>query len=226
MSAAYRIAFCRVVTGLSMGLLAALPGCSGANATPDDEGKPPVFTVRLDDSLNGAALSRAAGPAGQSDRPRRALAFEMVGRAAGTGEADSTEQRAAAAQAAILDAFGKALIEARGERNQSTSDFTARLGPRLTVSHRTIGDGYELEVRVISGGAESQFIVRDGRLQHEPRDLALIRRIFEETNGEFSLLGAEETPSGAVARVACYVPAGFDAAPPVHVAEADDGTTP
>ena len=126
---------------------------------------------------------------------------------------DSTpEQRAASTQAAIIDAFGKALIEARASRGQSTADFTAKIGPRMKVTHRTIDTGYEIQISLLYRGVESLFVVRNGVLQHPPQDLGLIRRLFEETNGEFSLLATDSTTTGgvALAKVGCYLPAGFD----------------
>jgi hypothetical protein len=65
-------------------------------------------------------------------------------------------------------------------------------------------------VDVISRGVETSFIVRHGQLQHPPHDVKLVQRIFQETNGEFSLLGAEWRPDAGsyVATVGCYTPAG------------------
>ena len=48
----------------------------------------------------------------------------------------------------------------------------------------------------------------------------MIHRIFEETNGEFSLLGAEWSPEAGtwVATVGCYLPAGLGEALAVDAA--------
>jgi hypothetical protein len=155
----------------------------------------------------------SAKPApGAEDEPGllpRAFAFEMAGFSAPVHGA-TQEQRTAAAQAAIIDAFCRALIEARRARGQSGVDFTTAIGSRLTVRHCKTDDGYQVEIGVISRGVETSFVVRNGRLQHPPHDVKLLQRIFDETNGEFSLLGTEWQPGAGicVAKVGCYIPAG------------------
>jgi len=169
------------------------------------------FTIRVDRTNNGAAhTADDTDPTRPSDRPRT-LAFEMVGYSNAAQDA-TPEQRAAASQAAIVDAFCKALIEARTTRGQSTADFTAKFGPRMNVTHRTLDDGYEVQISLVYHGVESLFVVRNGVLQHPPQDLGMVHRLFEETNGEFSLLTTEASSTGgiALAKVGCYLPAGFD----------------
>ena len=74
--------------------------------------------------------------------------------------------------------------------------------------HRTVGTSDEIEVRLIARGIQKVFVVRDGVLQHLPHDVSLIREIFDETNGEFSLLPADRAarPGVCIAKVGCYVP--------------------
>jgi hypothetical protein len=183
-------------------------GCAEKPAKTEVASTESDYAIRLERDRAG---SSSAAPL---DRPRapRALTFEMSGFAAPPAGAITTEARTAAMQAAVLDAFVKALIEARRSRGQTTADFTARMGPRLTITHRQIGDGYEAEVTLISRGEDSTFVVRDGVLQHPPHEIRLLRQVFEETNGEFSLLSTEwSAPSGGCqATVACYRPAGLE----------------
>jgi hypothetical protein len=184
-----------------------------------------AYKITLDRGDNGAAVASDRG--GWADRSvgPRDLKFEMAGFSRLTEGGDAQEQRAATTQAAIIDAFCLALIEARRSRGQSDADFMARLGPRLTVTHCTTGDGYEVQVELISRGAETTFVVRNGQMQHPPRDLRTVHQIFEETNGEFSLLGTEWSPEAdvCVATVGCYLPARFEEALAGNVAvDADD----
>lgn len=175
----------------------------------------------------------AADSAARGTLPRE-LAFEMAGTArvgavggsrvggtragaeaisAGPGEENGAErERAAARQVAIIEAFAQALIEARRLRGQPTSDFTARLGPRLTIYHRSLGDGFEIEVVLVRRGEETHFEVKRGVLQHEPRNGEAVARLFEETNGEFALLESRWLAGGdeCLARVACFRPVGLD----------------
>lgn len=168
-------------------------------------------TITLDREDNGAAVASTRTSRDRRPQMQRVLSFEMAGFSSVPDLGVTQEQRAAATQAAIIDAFCKALIEARRARGQTDSDFTARLGPRLTVTHRPVDDGYQVEANLISRGAETTFVVRDGQLQHQTHDVRMIHRLFEETNGEFSLLGTEwSSDAGAcVAKVGCYLPAGL-----------------
>ena len=202
----------RFVTVLSMAMY--LPACRTdrpADATAIQSQARPEYKIHVDRANNGAARAMADTDAtGESDR-QRTLAFEMVGYS--TAAQDATlEQRAAASQAAVIDAFCKALIEARTARGQSAADFTVKIGPRLKVVHRTVDAGYEVQISLVYRGVESLMVVRNGVLQHPPQDLGLIHRLFEETNGEFSLLTTDAPAAGgvALAKVGCYLPAGFD----------------
>jgi hypothetical protein len=172
----------------------------------------PDYKIHVDRANNGAAKAIADNDAADAADQQRTLAFEMVGYST-TAQDATAEQRVAASQAAVIDAFCKALIEARTARGESSADFTTKIGPRLMVAHRTIDGGYEVQISLMYRGIESLFVVRNGVLQHPPQDLGLIRRLFEETNGEFSLLTMDASDSGSVAlaKVGCYRPAGFDA---------------
>ncbi len=214
----------------STAMLAVVAGlvCCGCGAKEEEVNQSvsdQAYKITLDRGDNGSAVASQRG--GRTDRSAgpRDLTFEMAGFSRLAESSDAQEQRAAALQAAIIDAFSKALIEARRSRGQSDADFIARLGPRLTVTHCSTGDGYEVQVELIARGAETTFVIRNGQMQHPPRDLQAIHRIFEETNGEFSLLGTEWSPEAdvCVATVGCYLPARFEEALAGNVAvDADD----
>ncbi len=191
-----------------------LAGCGPAERTEGASESAEGLTIHIDRNENGAAFGSGGEAAGPRIAIRRRLAFEVSGMAPTAPAGASHEQRAAARQAAIIDAFGKALIEARRSRGQSVADFTAKLGRRLTVVHRTVGTGDEIEVRLIARGVQKVFIARDGVLQHLPHDVSLVRKIFDESNGEFSLLPADEAVRSdvCVAKVGCYVPVAMEGA--------------
>ncbi len=203
---------------LSLALLlvvvSAMTGCS-ADANKGTAQKASVdeaaFTIHIDQSDNGAAIAEVQEKERRRMMPRE-LAFEMAGFAELHANEASQEERAAASQAAIIDAFTRALIEARRNRGQSTSDFTAEIGPRLRVRHTSLDDGYEVRISLISRGEESEIVVRNGVLQHPPRDMRLVHLIFDETNGEFSILDAGQLNQNGqyLAKVGCYLPRGFD----------------
>ncbi len=172
----------------------------------------PVYHVSIDRGNNGAAIAGGEDGTVKATPLPRMLSFEMVG-SAGLADAGASQQaRAAATQAAIIDAFRLALIEARRTRGQTTSGFTAELGPRLKVEFSPRDDGYEFRVCLRKDGVQKEFVVVNGALQHEPHEWAFLHQIFEDTRGEFSLLGTDWEPlrGECVATVGCYLPEGYD----------------
>lgn len=190
---------------LGVCVLSLITGC--LNTSSDARPATEVYKVQIDREENGAAHSPQSRDADPEKIQPRNLAFEVTGFGRRPYSRAPQEGRASARQAAIIDAFCKALIETRRSRGESTSNFKAKLG-RLTVAHRTVGGGEEFEVRVIAQGIEKRFVVRDGVLQHLPHDFKLIHKMFEETEGKFSLLppGPSPAPGTYVATVGCYLP--------------------
>lgn len=198
----------------------ALIGCHPANESPYGPGKQRPFIVRVDPTENGAARgSGESSAAGGRELPRR-LAFKVTGVAPHPSNASGAEARVAASQAAIINAFIHALIEARRTRGQPTDNFTAHLGPRLTVSYRSLDGRAESRITLVYEGRTSRLTVYDNVLQHPPVDIRLIRKIFGETNGEFALLSTDETRGEtlAAATVACYLPSGYPTNASLNVA--------
>ncbi len=183
-------------------------GCGPKEEVRQQAASDDAFTITIDRSENGATASSASEAAGADTTIPRALSFEMAGFSSPLDSDAPAEQLAAARHAAIIEAFCNALIEARRSRGQTDSDFEAKLGPRLTVTHCTTIDGYDVEVKLTRRGAGTTLLVRNGVLQHPPCDWQLIQGMFEETNGEFSLLGTERsaTDDTYIAKVGCYLP--------------------
>ncbi len=183
-----------------------------------------AFTIHIDRGNNGAVKGTGSRREDRRTPMPRIMAFEMSGTVEKPPADAEADRHAAAKQAAIIEAFAGALIEARRSRGQPTADFSAQMGPRLTVCHQSLEPGHAIEVRLTSRGVETVFAVRDGELQHPAHDFALVRRLFAETNGEFSLLGAGATTLSDqyIATVACYQPRVMDAALAGSGATSDD----
>lgn len=191
---------------------AVLAGCGDQQAASRPVSEEAPLKVRIDRADNGAASPRGGRTSAQM-RPRT-FAFEMTGIGKMSRVESSAEDRAAAAQAAIIEALCNALMESRGADPRSASPFVAEFGPRLKVTRNVTPDGVRTSVRLVARGIETLFVAIDGRLQHEPHNLRLVQQIFEATNGEFSLL-ATAWPLAAgesVATVAHYHLSGSDAA--------------
>ncbi|MEK6643946.1 MAG: hypothetical protein AABZ08_08555 [Planctomycetota bacterium] len=193
---------------MSLFSVALLAGCGSARTVAvSDTSTQTDYKVRIQRNSSASTSDTIAAPA-------RDLAFEVSGFAGATVGTDKSDEKTSVTQAAIVDAFVRAMVEARRNRGQTTGDFTTKIGPRVTIVHRQIGDGYEAQITLMARGVDTTFIVRDGVLKHEPHDLKLLRQVFDETNGEFALLGTTWKPvqRGCEARVACYQPAGMEGA--------------
>jgi hypothetical protein len=203
----------------------ALPwACGSGERVRQKSANESAFGVRIDRSDNGAAVQRSRSREDTPPISPRALAFEMTGFAKPAEPASLQEHRAAARQAAIIDALCKALLETRHLQGIAATDFTAELSPRLKVAYSKTAAGYKARITLVSRGVETAFEVRDGRLQHPPHDLRLVQQIFEETNGEFALLGADWSVArgGYVATVGCYCSRESESAPTEQAAAAQD----
>jgi hypothetical protein len=191
-----------------------LSGCAPKEKVRQTAAADNGFDVRIDRSENGAAtpVGRAGGQ--KTDAAARSLAFTMSGAGQMPETGASPERRAAASQAAIIVAFCKAIGEARTAAGQPSADFSVDFGPRLKVSRAAIEGGFQDRVTLVSRGIETTFIVRNGKLQHEPHDIRQMQQIFAATNGEFSLLGTDWSPvkGECVATVARYLPADLNSA--------------
>ncbi len=200
-------------TAVVFSLAPSLGGCGGAGRSgqPVAETEAPpqdFYAVRIDRTADASAA------ADSTDAPRTPPPREFLSQLAGVGRAPADNRgpdgRAAAREAAIIEAFFKALIETRRSSTESTAGFVVDLSDRLQAA-RGIEQGVEvLELRLLSRGAETVFQVRGGVLQHPAHDFELICQVFAETQGRYSLISAErlDSPRNYVARVACYEPAG------------------
>ncbi len=203
-------------------------GCnrSSSNDEPVVQKAPPpeVFTVRIDAGNNGAAPMVQKGYDPSKRRAPRALIFETSGVARLPDEGASQEEWAAVREAAVLDAFAKAIMEARRMAGLPEDEFVEEFSSRMTVAQRISVNGEEFEVRLVDRGMERLFLLRDTVLQHPPHDFELVRKIFAETNGEFTLLPVDEAPMGRmIAKVGCYEKAMLSG----HFAEnTEDSATP
>lgn len=165
-------------------------------------------SARTPQSNYAVHIERGADAPCDSPRcARRSLAFEVTGFAPSAAAGTASDQKAAVTQAAVIDGLAQAIIESRRNRGEPTADFTVKLSPRLTLTHRQMGEGYEVEATLLSRGVDTTFVVKNGVLQHPPQELRLLRQLFDESRGEFELLATRWEAGGCQARVACYEPA-------------------
>lgn len=175
------------------------------------------YTIHVDRPASADA------PAGTDAARPRKFAFRVTGSAPLPADDAAAEDRIAAEQAAVIEAFRHALIESRRAQGKSAENFTVQFSPRLSVQCRSTGDSVETTVSLLYRGIKNRLVVRDGILQHPPVDLRIIRGVFDETDGQFALLDTEPLRDAdrIAAAVACYQSSGFDATPR-NVARSDD----
>lgn len=178
--------------------------------------------INIDRTHNGAAIRLARRAPRDVPRMQRPLSFEMCGTAPEAAGDSTRDARAAATQAAIVNALFSAVVETRRAKGEPVVNFTANLGPRLTITHLSFEGGQEIRLSLSSARGDSEFVVRNGVLTHPPHDLETVRRVFDATNGEFSLIDTQRDElSGAItARVGCYGPASAETA---IAADVDNG---
>lgn len=195
-----------VLIGFSASL-SAMSGCSSRNE-PEPVSQAthsPNYTVCIDSGNNGAASPVTPVTHAERRRPPRVLVFETSGVAPIPKDGGTQEEWAAARESAVLDALAEGIMESRRDAGLPDRNFVDKIAPRLTAAHRTTDAGEEFELRLVDRGLERIFLIRDGLLQHPPHDFELVRKIFTETNGAFTLLPVDEAPLNRyVARVGCY----------------------
>lgn len=177
----------------------------------------PPPTVRVDPSANGAAPSRGPPVAGIEFAGRR-LAYVIRGVGRADDHVADPDRRPSMSQAAVVEALCGAVAEARRLRGESGADLTVPLSPRLTITTKSAGpETHEVELTLVVNGRSNVFRARGGVLQHPPNDLSIVRRVFEETHGDYALISTEFDLDGnqCVAVVGAYRPADLaTAAPP------------
>lgn len=183
-----------------------VPACQmEGSGAPADSSAP---AVAINPRENGAAIHIPARARRDEFPRRRSLAYEITGVAKGPVSPSTSEQRASAAQAAIVDALCLAVAEDRRNRGLTEADFSEEISPRLSVARRGSTPSTLSRVVLISGGTETVFETRDGVLTHPPHDIRSVQLLFDATAGRYALLGADWQPSQDIwtARVACYHP--------------------
>jgi hypothetical protein len=212
----------RLTTGALLAATLTLCGCHGGQKSQPAAPAPVKenYGIHIDRGTSGPGRF-GASYADLNKNAQRKLAFEMTGFAAPPESEYYPQDRSAIRQAAIIDALARALIEARRARGQTLCNFTAKIGPNLTLSQRAIGKGSEVNLVLMYRGEEIRFHVVNGILKSPPQDLQVIQRIFDQTNGEFALLGVgcSTQSRSCMARVAGYMPVESE----VRVAGTPDG---
>ncbi len=181
-------------------------GCNSPNAGGPSAEPAAGPAVNLDRTDNGAAVRLTRRAPRDDRRLQRPLSFVMTGSAPFAAGDSTTDSRAAATQAAVIDALFAAVVENRRDAGESIVNFTQHLGPRVSLTHLSLEGRDEIRVKLASTRGESEFVVRDGVLTHPPYDFETLRRVFEATDGEFSLLETrrDALQKSITARVGCY----------------------
>lgn len=165
--------------------------------------------ISVNRASNGAAVRLVRSDSSDD----RLVPRELMCVVSGSAELDSALQRSdarsSAAQAAIVDALFRAVLETRDPGGDASVEQAFRVGTRLSLNRLALeGGGHEIRIAVTSAGSTTEFVTRGGRLQHPPHDLSLVHAMFDAAEGDFALLGAVPDPGGRFyeAEVACYAP--------------------
>lgn len=185
----------------------AITGCGSPQSTSSSGTTAEL--VSMDPSRNGAASADAEPVGGISPGDKR-LNFIVQATGQRPIVGNEQEQRLAMEQAAIVEALGTAVAQARRQQGQSFDQFSAPIGRGTTLTFRLLADGErDVEIKADLDGRAVVLHSSDGHLNHPPFAPGTIERVIKSTNGRFALLSCEPSLIGeeATATIACYVSA-------------------
>jgi len=198
----------RFTLGISFISSIAITGC-GSLQSKSNSGTTAEL-VSMDPSRNGAASANADSVGGIPPGNQK-LSFIVQATGQRPIAGDEQEQRLAMSQAAIVEALGTAVAQARRQQGQAFDQFSAPIGRGTTLTYRLLADGgRDVEIKAEFDGRSVVLHSSDGHLNHPPFASVTIERIFKSTNGQFALLSCEPSLIGeeATATIACYQSAG------------------
>ncbi len=175
---------------------------------------PKADAIRLSRTQVGAEVRPEADvqPAPEAPAVKRELLFVVTG----FGETPETggllERRAAAVEAAVVDALGRAIRQKRRDPKTGTMspEYRVELSPRLIVVGQLVRGAFQTAIRLTVDRAgkshDYELCVLNGVLAEPPHDRAIIDEIFQAAGGEFVLQSTGPTPEPGRyrAEVACY----------------------
>ncbi len=198
----------RLTLGISFLGSFALAGCGSPHAKSGSGTTAEL--VSMDPSRNGAASADAESAAGI---PLGSQKLNFIVQATGQRPiaGDDQEQRLAMSQAAVVEALGTAVAQARRQQGQTFDQFSAPIGRGTTLTYRLQADGgRDVEIKAELDGRSVRLHSSDGHLNHPPYAPGTVERVIKSTNGRFALLSCEPSLIGeeATATIACYQAAG------------------
>ncbi|MBN1344173.1 MAG: hypothetical protein JXQ73_15920 [Phycisphaerae bacterium] len=140
--------------------------------------------------------------------PRRRFTFLVTGVGCESKKGSPVERKAAALEAAVVDAIGRAAREML--RNPSTGkapvEYRMTLGPGLTVFGQLVQGQPQTAILLDHRGRIDELCARQGVLAHPPHGTKIIQQIFAATDGQLVLQATRQadTPGCYTADVGYY----------------------
>lgn len=169
----------------------------------------PEYVIRFDTDTEALPADDATKLA-RNAQPQ--LAFVVTGVGSEPEKGTVMERRAAAFEAAIIEAIGRAVREMQRDpkTGRSPVEFQAPIAPGLTVFGQLVGGAPRTVVLLDQRGREFELCSTKGVLAHPPHDNRIIQHVFEAAGGRLVLHKTEHNVSSrsCKADVGVYVPPG------------------
>jgi hypothetical protein len=144
----------------------------------------------------------------QQPEPARRFSFLVTGFGVEPPGGNPVDRKAAAIEAAIVDALGQAVREAQRDpkTGRAPIEYKMDLGPGLTIYGQLVGGAPQTVIVLDRRGRTYEFCSRSGVLAHPPYDARVVQQVFAATQGRFVLQAtrATEEPGRYSADVGYY----------------------
>ena len=174
-------------------------------AEPEPVGPAPIaIDVGEVEAVETTRPAEAVRPAAVERR----LAFLVTGYGVEPKSGGPVERKAAALEAAVVDAIGRAVREMQRDpkRDRTPVEYKVTLAPGLNVFGQLVGGLPRTVVLLDRRGRVTELCARNGLLAHPPHDSKVVQQIFAATEGRLVLHGTRpaDKPGRYAAEVGCY----------------------
>lgn len=205
-----------------------MSGCSRTHESPvagptadvdvEAETTAAPHAITINSGWVGAEGSAAVAEPTPAARPNRQFAFLVTGIGTEPKSGGAVERKAAALEAAVVDAIGRATREILRDpkTGRAPIEYKAALGPGLTVFGQLVSGAPRTVILFDRRGRIDELCAADGVLAHPPHDGRIIQRIFAAAQGKLVLQAtrAGHKPGYHAADVAYYRKVGSEATNP------------
>jgi hypothetical protein len=183
-----------LVVGCYRESVATAPRQSSA-ATSEPAGPVRPEPIPIDMRRTGATDAAKFMEPFQRSWPERRFTFLVTGVGTEPKAGGPVERKAAAIEAAVVDAIGLAAREVQRDpkTGRAPVEYKLNLGPGLTVFGQLVRGMPQTAIVLDRRGRIYEMAERNGTLLHPPHDSTVIQQVFTATNGKLVLQATRAT---------------------------------